>query len=74
MLNVATLPLLLKQLHLPSMYTHWESLSHQAQKDHWSYAQYLTGLADLEITARNQKRIERYIKESKLPTGKSLVT
>jgi DNA replication protein DnaC len=72
--NAATLPLLLKQLHLPSMYDHWEDLSQQAQKSHWSYAQYLTALADLEITARNQKRIGRYIKESKLPTGKALAT
>jgi hypothetical protein len=36
--NIATLPLLLKQLSLPSMYAHWESHAAQAEQSHWGYA------------------------------------
>jgi DNA replication protein DnaC len=72
--KAATLPLLLKQLKLPSMYVHWEEFSDTAQKNHWSYAQYLTALSELEVTVRYQKRIQRYLTEAKLPPGKTLAT
>ena len=36
MRDTATLPLLLKQLGLPSMYANWERLSNQAQEESWS--------------------------------------
>ncbi len=70
--NSATLPLLLKQLGLPSMYANWEQESHQAEKHHWTYAQYLTALSDKEAASRRVKRIQRHIKEAKLPPGKTL--
>jgi DNA replication protein DnaC len=72
--NQETLPLLLKQLNLSSMYTQWEELSFIAQKEGWSYATYLAALADCELAGRCQKRIERYIRESNLPQGKTLDT
>lgn len=70
--TTATLPLLLKRLGLPSMYTHWEEQAGIAQEQHWSYAQYLTVLSNMEATQRQQNRILRHIKESKLPVGKTL--
>lgn len=70
--NQQTLPLLLKQLGLPSMYQHWEQADKEAQEHQWSYAAYLSHLCDLEVSARYQKRVQRHIKESKLPPGKSL--
>ncbi|MBN9344201.1 MAG: AAA family ATPase [Caedibacter sp. 38-128] len=72
--NQATLPLLLKQLHLSSMYSQWEEVSLQAQQEKWDYAEYLTVLANRELTSRQQKRIERHLKESALPFGKTLDT
>jgi DNA replication protein DnaC len=72
MLNSASLPLLLKQLGLPKMYEHWEEIAAKAEKSNWSYAEYLKMLAELEANNRYQKRIERYIKESKIPSGKTL--
>lgn len=74
MRNIATLPLLLKQLGLPSMYSHWEEFAETAQNKSWTYPQYLKALSELETSARYQKRVQRHLKESKLPTGKTLAT
>lgn len=72
--NIATLPLLLKQLGLPGMYAHWEAQAAQAEQDHWTYPEYLASLSDQELASRKQKRIARHIKEAKLPPGKALNT
>ena len=72
--NVATLPLLLKQLELPSMYSHWEEYAETAQNQNWTYPQYLKALSELETSARYQNRVQRHLKDSKLPTGKTLAT
>lgn len=74
MSNVATLPLLLKELRLSTMSNIWEEILNIAQDKNWSYEGYLATLCEREISARYSKRIKRYIKESKLPIGKSLVT
>ncbi len=70
--NTASLPLLLKQLGLPCMYAHWQDESKIAEQNQWSYPEYLTALSDKEAASRKQKRIQRHIKESKLPPGKTL--
>lgn len=70
--NIATLPLLLKQLGLPGMYAHWESHAAQAEQAHWTYPEYLASLSDQEVASRMQKRIARHVKEAKLPPGKAL--
>jgi DNA replication protein DnaC len=72
--NQATLPLLLKQLNLSSMYLQWEEVSLQAEQEKWDYPQYLAALANRELAARQQKRIQRHIKEAFLPAGKTLDT
>lgn len=74
MASVETVPLLLKQLALPTMLRHWDELEKQAQEKQWPYAQYLANLAELEVNVRCQNRIARHTKESKLPPGKSLAT
>ena len=74
MANSATLPLLLKQLGLPMMYHHYEAKAEEAAQAHWTYPDYLSALSDLEVSSRRQKRIQRHIKESKLPPGKTLDT
>jgi DNA replication protein DnaC len=74
MVKSATLPLLLKQLGLPMMYRHYEAKAEEAAQEHWTYTDYLSVLSDLEVSSRRQKRIQRHIKESKLPPGKTLDT
>lgn len=44
--SIATLPLLLKQLGLPSMYAHWESDAVHAKQSHWNYPEYLASLSN----------------------------
>jgi DNA replication protein DnaC len=45
-----------------------------AQKQSWTYPQYLKKISELEVATRQQNRIQRHLKESKLPAGKTLDT
>ena len=72
MSHVATLPLLLKQLKLTSFSHHWEALLEQSNQRGWNSLQYLTALCEQELADRHNRRINRYIKESQLPAGKTL--
>ena len=72
MSHCATLPVLLKQLKLSSMAALWENYLEQAEKRGWNPAQYLAALCEEEINQRYSRRIARYLKESKLPVGKTL--
>lgn len=69
-----TLPLLLKELRLPTIKYHWQSYAQKAQDKHWTYAHYLAELSELELVSREQSRIKRYTLQSKLPPGKTLDT
>lgn len=70
----ATLPLLLKQLHLSCMQDHWQSMALEAEEAHWNYPDYLSALAHREVDYRQQKKIARHVKEACLPAGKTLDT
>ena len=70
--NHETLPLLLKQLGLPCMYAQWEEVSGQAEKEGWTYPGYLETLVSRELANRQQNRIQRHIREARLPPGKTL--
>jgi len=72
--SVETLPLLLKQLGLPTMLRKWEELSETAQQKQWTHPGYLAHLCEDEVANRYQKRVVRHTKESKLPVGKTLAT
>lgn len=67
-----SLSLHLKSLKLSHMLQHWQRLEQQATQEHWSYAQFLLALSELEATKRYQARIQRAISEAQLPVGKSL--
>jgi DNA replication protein DnaC len=62
----------LKELHLPTMRGCFEAQARQAQQESQSYEQYLLGLTEREIEARRDRRIERLLRESRLPPGKDL--
>lgn len=61
----------LKELHLPAFREGYEELARQAQQEGASYEQYLLGLAERECQERRHKRIERLLRESRLPLEKS---
>jgi len=68
----AILPLQLKTLKLSLFNTHWQDSAKIAQDNNWMYSQYLSHLCELEITNREQSRLKRRIKESKLPKNKPI--
>ena len=70
----STLPVLLRTLKLPSFGAHFEEIAAQADRESWTYPQYLTHLAELELHDRRERRIERLRKQSGLPADKTLAT
>ena len=70
----AVLPILLTKLCLTTIVKQWEQLALQADNEGWGCARFLTTLCEQESIARDTRRIERHMKESQLPKGKSLAT
>ncbi|MBV9208814.1 MAG: IS21-like element helper ATPase IstB, partial [Actinobacteria bacterium] len=62
----------LKELHLPTMRGSFEELAHRAQQESHSYERYLLELAERECQARRGRRVERLLRESRLPLAKTL--
>lgn len=72
--DVHTLPLLLRQLRLPTMAACWPQLEDQARDQGWSLSQTLATLCEHELAEREQRRLARHLKEARLPVGKTLET
>lgn len=72
MANVAALPIMLKALRLASINAHWEKVAKKAVTESWMPEQYLAELCSMELSSREDKRLQRYHKESDLPPGKVL--
>jgi hypothetical protein len=53
----ATLPLMLKQLRLSEVRTHWAALAEKAINEGWSPPQYLAELCHIELLNRDDKRL-----------------
>ena len=69
-MSVESLPLILKELRLSSLATHWEPLAQKAREQHWPAERYLAELCQLELDNREQKRLTRNLKDATLPSGK----
>jgi DNA replication protein DnaC len=69
-----SLAMLLRTLKLPSFTEHWEEVASKAEREGWTCGQFLHHLAELEIAERRRRRIERLLKDSKLPLEKTLGT
>ena len=70
--HAETLPVLLKQLRLPTMQKRWQSLHRQALQDNWDMPRFLSVLCEEELAQRETQRLQRYLKEAKLPLSKTL--
>ncbi len=62
----------LKRLRLPTVRACYEEQADLARREALSYEHYLLELLERECEVRQQKRIERYLRESKLPLEKTL--
>ncbi len=71
---VEALPMMLKELRLPSFAEHYQDYQAQATEQSWGYSQYLSKLCEQEVARRYQTRILSWTKEAKLPRGKSFAT
>ncbi len=63
---------LLKELHLPMFREYYAELANQAAREEMSYARYLLELAQKECEVRRAHKIERLVKNSRLPLEKRL--
>lgn len=68
----ALLPLLLTQLHLPTMKQLWEEIAMEAEGKGWSGPRYLSNLCEQEVADRDRRRLGRRMAEAQLPKGKTL--
>lgn len=74
MKEAAILPLLLKQLRLPTMSRLWKELNKEAVQHGWTPLRYLTALCEHEISHRDSRKLARYMTEAQLPRSKSMET
>lgn len=70
----ASLVMYLRQLKLPSFVASYGEMALQAERDGWTHTEYVRRLAELEISERYRRRIERLRKGSDLPADKTLGT
>src|SRR5437588_10016400 len=64
----------LKQLHLPAFLEHHAPQAALATNEGWPYDRYLLGLCELELAEREQRRVQRLLADSRLPSEKTLET
>src|SRR5688572_21939377 len=68
------LAILLRSLKLPSFVRHYEEVASKAEREGWTFGQYLSHLAELEVEERRRRRIQRNLDDSELPAEKTLAT
>lgn len=64
----------LRALKLPAFTSYHEEVAQQAEKDGWTFGDYLHHLCELEHSERRQRKIERRLRQSGLPLEKTLAT
>ena len=73
-MNHSNLNVLLKELRLSGFARHHDEVALRAERQGWSFGQYLLHLAQTEVDERRVRRVERFLKESRLPKDKSMAT
>ena len=68
----ADLDVLLRALCLPAFVAYRKDVAAKAEKAGWSFDQFLHHLAEMEVEERKRRKVERMLKKSDLPTGKTL--
>lgn len=66
------IPMMLKELFLPTFGRLWEDYSEQADLQGWGSARFLAALCEQELDGRDSRRLQRHLKESGLSKGKTL--
>ncbi len=71
-MNIPSLQIMLRALHLPSILANYEALAATAASNNWGFDQYLHALVEVETEDRSRRRTTRLLKQSGLPDGKTL--
>lgn len=69
-----TLEIRLKAFHLPSFLSSYDATAAKAEKSGWAHVRYLETLAELEAEDRQNRRVEKLLRDAKLPRDKTLAT
>lgn len=72
--STASLDILLRALKVPTVARHADEMAAKAEREGWSFHQYLRCLVGLEVEERWRRRIERHRRQSGLPAEKTLAT
>ena len=64
----------LRSLLLTTMAREHEAILARAESENWGYRRFLSYLVENEVNERLRRRIERQLKESGLPPGKTMET
>ena len=68
------LVILLRALKMPTIARHADEIAQLAEREGWTFIRYLHHLVELEVHERRRRRIERNLRQSELPTDKTLAT
>ena len=71
-MSASSLPLLLRAMRLPTIAREHDDAIRRAEAENWGYARFLSWLFEAEANDRLQRKIQRQLKESNLPAGKTL--
>jgi DNA replication protein DnaC len=69
-----SLALLMRTLRLPAFTRYAEETAKKAEREGWTFGQFLHHLAVLEVEERRVRRIKRFLEQSQLPREKTLAT
>lgn len=73
-MSAASLPILLRALRLPTIAREYALAVQRAEAENWGYQRLLDHLFEAEANERLSRKIERQLKDSGLPAGKTLAT
>jgi DNA replication protein DnaC len=71
-MSAVSLPLLLRAMRLPTIAREHADATRRAEAENWGYARFLSYLFEAEANERLQRKIQRQLKESNLPAGKTI--
>jgi len=63
---------LLRSFRVPTMAALWEESAGRAERENWGYRRFLQHLCESEAQDRRERKMQRLLKESGLPNGKTL--
>ena len=64
----------LRQLRLPAFLNYYQEVAIEADRSGWSFVEFLNRICEIELSERNQRKLDRYRKQSGLPQSKTFST